>query len=52
MRLLSGPIASRVLAVQTEITENPEELFNHEKSAKVAGLSPCWLSHKFREISG
>jgi len=52
LKLHPGHIVSKVLAVQTEITENPEELFNLEKSAKTAGISPCWLSHKFREISG
>jgi AraC-like DNA-binding protein len=41
-----------VLTLQTEIAENPNEIFDLKNSAETVGFSPCWLSHKFREISG
>jgi AraC-like DNA-binding protein len=52
LRLGPSNIVSKVLALQTEIIKNPEGAFDLGKSAEVAGLSPCWLSHKFKEISG
>lgn len=51
-RLRPSHIVSKVLILQTEIAENPNEIYDLKKSAETAGLSPCWLSHKFREISG
>jgi len=47
-----GQIASKLLTLQAEIAENPQNLFNLKKSAEKVGLSPSWLSRKFREVSG
>ncbi len=51
-RLNPGQIVLRVLSLQTDIAENPRDLLDPKKSAEKFGLSPSWLSHKFREISG
>lgn len=51
-QLHPSQIVSRVLTLQSEIAENPNEIFDLKKSAETVGLSPSWLSHKFREILG
>lgn len=51
-RLPPRRFVSKVLAIQTEITENPMEIFSLERLSRMAGLSPGWLSRGFREMSG
>jgi AraC-like DNA-binding protein len=51
-QLHPSQIVSKVLTLQTEIAENPNEIYDLKKSAETIDLSPSWLSHKFKEISG
>jgi AraC-like DNA-binding protein len=51
-QLHSRRLISKVLTLQTEIAENPNEIYDLKKSAETIDLSPSWLSHKFKEISG
>lgn len=44
-------MVSKVLALETEIVENPNEFFNLKKSAETVGLSACWISSNFRKIT-
>jgi AraC-like DNA-binding protein len=51
-RLHPRHIVSKVLTPQNEIAENHNEIIDCKISAETIDLSPSWLSHKFKEISG
>jgi AraC-like DNA-binding protein len=51
-RIHPSNILHKVARIQNEIAENPTEYFDLKKAARLVSLSPCWLSKRFREVSG
>ena len=51
-QLPPGDKIAKILELQTEIVEKPSEHFGLAELARRVGFSSCWLSRKFKEISG